>query len=33
MVKDKTPPVLNDSNETILAQNVNTTIASLAAGS
>jgi hypothetical protein len=33
MVKDKTPPVLNDSNETILTQNVNTTIASLAAGS
>lgn len=33
MVKDKTPPVLNDSNETILAQNVNTTIASLAADS
>ena len=33
MVKDKTPPILNDSNETILTQNVNTTIASLAAGS
>lgn len=33
MVKDKTPPVLNDSNQTILTQNVNTTIASLAAGS
>jgi hypothetical protein len=33
MVKDKTPPVLNDSNETILTQNVNTTIASFAADS
>ncbi len=30
MVKDKTPPVLNESNETIMTQNVNTVIASLA---
>ena len=30
MVKDKTPPVLNDSNETIMKENVNTVVDSLA---